>query len=36
MRPIATEAFLASFRLAMEAAGEKAISQAIRRDLDSA
>ena len=36
MRPIATEAFLAAFRLAMEEAGEKAISEAIRRDLDSA
>ena len=35
MRPIATEAFLAAFRLAMEEAGEKAISVAIRRDLDA-
>lgn len=33
MRPLATDAFVASFQFAMEEASEKAISDAIRREL---
>lgn len=33
MRPLASEAFLAAFQIAMEEASEKAISSAIRREL---
>ncbi|MGA7435381.1 MAG: MerR family transcriptional regulator [Solirubrobacterales bacterium] len=33
MRPLATDAFLASFQFAMEEASERAISEGIRRDL---
>jgi DNA-binding transcriptional MerR regulator len=36
MRPMATDAFLASFQFAMEDASERAISEGIRRDLESA
>ncbi|MDQ2700300.1 MAG: MerR family transcriptional regulator [Actinomycetota bacterium] len=35
MRPLATDAFVASFQFAMEDASEQAISEAIRRDLES-
>lgn len=34
MRPLASEAFLAAFQIAMEEASEKAIGIAIRRELD--
>jgi DNA-binding transcriptional MerR regulator len=35
MRPLASDAFLASFQFAMEEASERAISQGIRRDLSA-
>lgn len=35
LRPLASEAFLASFQFAMEEASERAISEAIRRELGS-
>jgi len=35
MRPLATDAFVASFQFAMEEASERAISEGIRRDLGS-
>ena len=34
MLPLASEAFLAAFQIAMEEASEKAIGIAIRRELD--
>ena len=36
MRPLATDAFVASFQFAMEEASERAISEAIRRELGGA
>ena len=36
MRPLATDAFVASFQFAMEEASERAISEAIRRELGAA
>ena len=36
MRPLATDAFVASFQFAMEEASERAISEAIRRELGTA
>ena len=36
LRPLATDAFVASFQFAMEEASERAISEGIRRDLGSA
>lgn len=36
LRPLASDAFLASFQIAMEEASERAISEGIRRDIDRA
>jgi hypothetical protein len=35
MRPLVTDAFVAAFQFAMEEASERAISDAIRRQLES-
>jgi hypothetical protein len=35
MRPLVTDAFVASFQFAMEETSERAISDAIRRQLES-